>query len=213
MSLRKIIHAVALTLLLAAVCFGGQDKGVATTTGGIKGKVKVDDSSTPEGVIVIARRGEREVKRAETDRKGGFVIEGLEPGLYGLTFRKPGLSVGTLKKEVEVRAGKTRTVDGLFLPIDTGSLAYIRGSVFTDAGLIVRGARVELARVEANGSTKKIDGRISNESGIFVFRLMPERALYRLTIKADGMETKTQDVEVEGASRTNVAVTLQRAAK
>ncbi|HEY0077117.1 MAG TPA: carboxypeptidase-like regulatory domain-containing protein [Pyrinomonadaceae bacterium] len=208
MLLRNRIGAFVLALALAVVCFAQ-----AKTTGGIKGKVKVDSSSTPENVAVIVRRGEEEVKRAATNRKGEFVIQGLEPGIYGITFRKPGLSVGTLEK-VEVRAGKMRSLsEHLFLPVDTGALAFVRGSVFNPAGRSVPGARVEIALVEPDGSAKKIDGRITNELGLFVFRLTAERARYRITVKADQMETATQEVEVEGAGRSNIAITLRPAAK
>jgi hypothetical protein len=204
----KWFGAVVLCMALSVLC-SAQDK----TTGGIKGKVQVDGNSTPENVSVIVRQGDREVRRVETNRKGEFVVQGLPPGLYGLTLRKPGLSVGTLEK-IEVRAGKTRGVsERLFLPVDTGSLAFVRGSVFNEAGRSVRNARVEIALIEPDGKTKKLDGRISNEAGIFIFRLTPERARYRITVKADRMETATQDVEIEGAGRTNIAVTLHPSAK
>jgi protocatechuate 3,4-dioxygenase beta subunit len=205
---RKTFGAVVLALLLASVSFA-QDK----TTGGIKGKIKVDSSSTPANVAVVVRQGEREVKRVETNAKGEFVVQGLAPGLYGITFRKTGLSVGTLEK-IEVRAGKTRSLSSnMFLPVDTGSLAFIRGSVFNEAGRSVPGARVELALVQPDGSFKKIDGRITNETGFFVFRLTPERARYRITVKADDMQPGTQEVEIEGSGRSNIAITIHPAAK
>lgn len=209
MYFRRVFGACVLTLVLAASAFA-QDK----TTGSIKGKVRVDGSATPEGVVVVVRQGEEEVQRTITNGKGEFVMQGLQPGLYGLTFRKPGLSVGTMER-VEVRAGKTRSLSSerLFLPVDTGTLAFVRGSVFDRSGRSVRGARIEIAFINADGSTKKLDGRLSNEVGFFVFRLSPERARYRITVRADGMETATHDVEVEGAARNNIAITLQPAAK
>jgi hypothetical protein len=205
---RKTFGVLMLAFVLTGAAFG-QDK----TTGGIKGKIKVDSSSTPAGVAVVVRQGEREVKRVETNAKGEFVVQGLAPGLYGVTFRKSGLSVGSLEK-IEVRAGKTRSISSqMFLPVDTGSLAFIRGSVFNEGGRSVPGARVELAIVQPDGSTKKIDGRVTNETGFFVFRLTPERATYRITVKADDMATATQDVEIEGMGRTNIAITVRPAAK
>ncbi|HEX8472524.1 MAG TPA: carboxypeptidase-like regulatory domain-containing protein [Pyrinomonadaceae bacterium] len=209
MRFRRTFGALVVALALAVGAFG-QDK----TTGSIKGKVRVDGNSTPDAVAVIVRQGEEEVKRVATNSKGEFVIQGLQPGLYGLTFRKPGLSIGTMEK-VEVRAGKTRSLGGdkLFLPVDTGSLAFIRGSVFDEAGRIVRGARVDIAFLNSDGSTKKLDGRITSEFGLFQFRLSPERARYLITVRADGMETAKQEVEVEGATRNNIAITLHPAAK
>lgn len=208
---QKLLFGALLLSFLSAVVVNGQ----GTAVGNVKGRVRVDGSGlTPAGITVIARQGEREIKQGETNGKGEFEIRGLEPGVYGFTFRKPGLSIGTLEN-IEVRAGKTRSLpDGLYLGVDDGSIAFIRGSVFDANGRAVRGARVEIALVQADGSEKKLDGRLSSsESGLFVFRLSPERAVYRLTAKADGMETATKDVTVEGAARTNVALTLRPAAK
>lgn len=205
---RKISKSIILSLALSALLCLGQDQ----TTGSIKGKVGVEGRSTPEGVTVIVQQGEREVKRVETDRKGEFVVPHLAAGMYEITLRKSGLNVVTLEK-IEVRAGKTRSLpERLFMAVDPGSLAILRGSVFNEAGRSVRGARVELALIRPDGSTRKLDGRISNETGFFVFRLLPERARYLITVKADGLETKTQEVEVEGAARTNIAINLKRPA-
>jgi hypothetical protein len=190
----KSIAAAALLLLLS---FAGlaQDKA----TGAIKGKVRVEKGS-PAGVAVILRQGEREVMRTTTDKKGDFVMARVAPGVYGVTLRKPGLSVGTIEP-VEVKAGKTRTLgDHLVLSVDEGSIAFIRGSVFTEAGRSVPGVRVELARVVGENSMQKMDFRITGETGEFVFRLPPEAARYRLTLKADGVEPASQDVAVDSAA-------------
>jgi len=210
MAIRKMIGGTLLSVLLLADV-GGQSRA----GGGVKGRVRVDNSaSTPAGVTVIVRQGEQEVKQVETNSKGEFEIKGLEPGRYGITFRKPGLSVGRLEN-IEVRSGKTSSLSGknLFLPVDDGSIAFIRGSVFDANGRVVPGARVEISLVRPDGTEKKLDGRLSTESGLFVFRLSPERAVYKVTVKADGMETATKEVTIEGAARTNVALTLQPAAK
>ncbi len=202
-----------LLLLIWLVCAvaSAQEKG--GTTGGLKGKVRVEGKASPAGVTVIVRQGEREVARAVTDRKGEFTITGLQPGSYSLTFRKPGLNVGTLD-DVVVRAGKVRGLgDHLIMSIDEGSIAFLRGSVFTPEGRSVARARVEIERLETDGTTKKLDGRITNESGEFVFRLAPDAARYRVTVKADGAEPATKEVEVDGAAVYRVALSLQPASK
>ncbi len=209
MNLRKTFVVWALTLMsLASPAFGQKQ-----TTGNLKGRVRVDSGATANGVTVIARQGETEAARSVTNNKGEFEIKGLAPGIYALTFRKPGLSVGTMEK-VEVRAGKTRSLsDRLFLPVDEGSIAFIRGSVFNADGRIVTGAQVELARVMPDGELKKLDGRITNFSGSFAFRLTPEAARYRITAKLDGMETAFKDIEIEGAQVYRVALSLAPTAK
>lgn len=199
----KSISAIGVLLLLSLACLA-QDK----TTGAIKGKVRVEKGS-PAGVAVILRQGEREVTRTATDKKGDFVISRVAPGVYGVTLRKPGLSVGSIEP-VEVKAGKTRTLgDHLVLAIDEGSIAFIRGSVFTEGGRSIPGVRVELAKIVDENSTQKIDYRMTGETGEFVFRLPPEAAKYRLTMKADGFESASKDVEVEGAAVYRVAFTAK----
>ena len=78
-----------LAILLVASSAIAQDK----TVGAIKGKVRVE-TGTPAGVTVVVRRGETEVTRSTTNKDGEFVVSKLTPGIYGVTFRKPGLSIG-----------------------------------------------------------------------------------------------------------------------
>ena len=182
-------------------------------TGGISGRVRVDAGATPAGISVELRQGDGRVAETTTNAKGEFEFQGLAPGNYGLTLRKVGLQVGRMDG-ITVRAGKTVSLkDQLLLQLDEGTLALLRGSVFDAAGRSFVGARVELARVEADGSLKKLDSRVANITGSFGFKLPPTRARYRLTAKADGMETATQDVDVDGAAIYRAALTLKPAAK
>ena len=176
--------------------------------GGIKGKVRVE-TGTPAGVAVVVRQGEREVARGLTDKKGEFVVTRLVPGRYGVTFRKPGLSVGTIEN-IEVKPGKTRSLgDNLVLAIDEGSIAFIRGSVFNEDGRSVPNVKIELARVLDDGTVKKIDGRVTNETGSFVFRLTPEVGKYRVTAKPNGGEPVSKDVEIDGAAVYRIALSVK----
>jgi hypothetical protein len=204
-------RSIAIFLLLVALSAvaPAQDR----LKGGIKGRVRVDGGETAAGVSVVVRRGDTEVSRATTNDKGEFEIRGLIPGAYGLTFRKPGLSVGRMEN-VEVRAGKVKSLsERVFLPVDEGSLALLRGSVFDQSGKSFRGARVELSLIQPDGSLKKLDSRVSNTTGSFGFRLTPTAARYRVTAKADGMEAASEDVEIEGAAIFRVALTLNPSAK
>ena len=203
MKLRRTILVVLVGMLLAGNALA-QDR----STGGIKGKVRVE-TGKPSGVSVVARQGEREVARVLTDAKGEFVISRLPPGLYGVTLRKAGLSVGTIES-VEVKARETRSLgDHLVLTIDEGSIAFIRGSVFNHDGRSAANVRIELAKIEADGTVRKIDGRVSNEIGAFVFRLTPEPGKYRVTAKPGGAEPISKDVEVDGAAVYRVALSLK----
>ena len=203
----KIISAIFLLSLLALVGVAAQK---SKTTGSVKGKVKTESGSA-EGIRVTARQDEREVASAATDRKGGFEIAGLAPGRYTIMFRKAGLSVAEIK-DFEVVAGKSRSLkNDLVLPVDEGALIFVKGSVFDEAGRSLRGAQVELARIDSDGRSKKIDGRISTSSGSFSFRLPVETARYRVTAKMDGMAAVSKDVEVEAAAVYRVALSLKPA--
>ena len=199
---------VALIMMLFVAVSFAQDHSV----GGLKGKVRVEKGSAA-GVSVVVRQGDREVTRVTTSSGGDFSVTGLAPGVYGLTFPKAGLSVATIET-INVKAGKpTSLSDRLYLTVDEGSIAFIKGSVFSDSGRSLPNARVELARVLEDGSLKKIDGRVTNETGQFSFRLTPDAGKYRLTAKADHMVAATKDVEVDGAVVYRVALSLLPAPK
>jgi len=194
---------MALTIaLIVSAAISAQDK----TTGAIKGKIRVE-TGTPDGITVIVRRGETEVSRGTTNKNGEFLIERLQPGIYGVTMRKTGLSIGTME-DIEVKAGKTRTIgDRLILTVDEGSIAFISGSVFNAVGRSVPNAKVELARVFDDGRVKKIDGRITTETGSFKFRLAPDVAKYRVSVKLEGDDISA-DVDIDGAAIYRVALSL-----
>jgi carboxypeptidase family protein len=200
----KTAFALLLTLSITGLALG-QDKD--KSLGSIKGKIRVETGSA-SGVTVVVRRGDTEVARVETQKGGDFSVSRLTPGIYGLTFRKPGLSIGTIE-DVEVKAGKTRSLgDRLVLTIDEGSIAFLSGSVFSPDGRSVSGAKVELARILDDGTTKKIDGRLTTETGSFKFRLSPDAAKYRVSVKAEGAEPVTKDVDIDGAAVYRVALNL-----
>ena len=194
---------LAITLLAAGVAVG-QDKSLGT----IKGKVRVE-TGTRRGVTVVVRRGETEVTRVRRPiRMETLLSSRLKPGIYGLTFRKPGLSIGSME-DIEVKAGKTRSLgDRLILTIDEGSIAFLSGAVFNADGRSVPNAKVELFRILEDGTTKKIDGRITTETGSFKFRLSPEAGKYRVSVKTDGAEPVSKDVEIDGAAVYRVALSL-----
>ena len=115
---------------------------------------------------------------------------------------------------MEVKAGQKRTLgDRMILTIDEGSIAFIKGSVFSGEGRSVQNAKVELSKINEDGSLKKIDGRLTNETGSFVFRLAPEVAKYRVSVKVESADPITRDVEVDGAAVYRVALSLPSQSK
>jgi hypothetical protein len=205
----RIARSVSVIAVLVALAFGAGAQEKDKNTGAIKGKVRVERGS-PGGVAVILRRGEEEIRQVETNGKGDFTIARVAPGIYGLTFRKPGLAVGSVES-VEVKAGKVRSLgDRLVLAVDEGSITFLRGSVFTESGRSVPGVRVDLLRVLSDTSVEKIDSRVTGETGEFVFRVPPDAAKYRLSLKSDEAEPSTRDIQVEEAMVYRVALTYKR---
>ena len=202
----RAIQIIFLAHFLSFACFA-QNKN----TGAIKGKVSVERGS-PAGVSVILRQGENEVARSSTDKHGEFSIANIPRGNYGVTFRKAGLATGSIDN-LEVKAGKTRALHDIRLSIDEGSIAFIRGSVFNESGRSVPGVRIELARILDGESTQKLDSRVTGETGEFVFRLPPDAAKYRVTLKASGAERVSKDVDVDSAAVYRVALTLKQTPK
>ncbi len=206
---RRITNLLLLAFLLlsASAPVFAQNRG----TGSIKGKVRLESGGAAAGVAVIATQEEREIARVTTNRSGDFTLANLQPGLYTLTFRRPGLRVGTLPN-ILVEAGRTRTLnDRLYLPVDEGTLAFINGSVFTEDGRSIPGARIEIHRVNSDGTTRRLEEQYANDMGAFAFRLAPDAAKYRITARREGMETSAREVDVDGAAVYRVALTLRTA--
>src|ERR1043165_4732450 len=205
----RVVGCVGLALLLACVCVGQKNKKEQPNSpGGLKGKVRVESGLSAEGVAVTVRADEREVAHTLTDSNGRFEIDNLAPGRYSITFRKQGLRSAEIK-DCEISANKVRSLGvRVYLPEDEGSIAFLKGSVFTAEGRGVEGARVELARVLADGSAQKIDGRVTNDLGEFSFRLTPGAARYRVTARYGSLPPVSKEVEIEGAAVFRVALSL-----
>ncbi|HSS20650.1 MAG TPA: carboxypeptidase-like regulatory domain-containing protein [Pyrinomonadaceae bacterium] len=204
MKKRSILNLLAIAVFFSAGSVFAQDRG----TGSIKGKVRVT-AGTPDGVAIIIKEGDREVAHGVSGKNGDFEISHLAPARYSATFRKPGLSVGTIA-DIEVKAGKTRSLgDRLVLNIDEGSIAFIKGVVFNQYDRSAPGVRIELARIEGDGTTRKIDSGVSNETGSFTFRLVPDPAKYRITAKPGNGDPVSRDVEIDGAAIYRTALSLK----
>ena len=134
----------AIITLIIALVFAATVHAQDRSTGGIKGKVRAKGQGVVAGVSVTVRQHDREVAHAVTDSKGEFVIKGLAPGIYGLTLRKEGLSVGSLE-DIEVKARKmTGLPDRLVLTENEASVARLWSSVFNEGGFSVQNVRIEL---------------------------------------------------------------------
>ncbi len=204
------LHKIFSVVLLFALCAAGAwaqtpDKNSGTAT--LKGKVRDENGKNLSGVTVILRQGENEIKTIASDKNGEFIFENVAAGLYGLTLRKAKLTTATLEN-IQLKAGdKLALPDKLTMSVNEGELALLRGSVFTADGRSAAGVKVELLRVNADGSTKKLQDRVTGQFGMFAFRLPTDVGQYRVVAKVTG-NPASEVVNVDGAAIYRVAVQL-----
>lgn len=209
LNLHRIVSALVLALFLASAG-GAQQQPVRP--GSVKGKVRVEEGAKADGINIIVRQGATEVAHAVTAANGRFEINNLPPQHYTLVFRKQGLRTAELK-DVEIAPGRVRSLsDRVYMSLDESTLALLKGSVFNADGRSVEGARIELARVLVDGSAEKIDGRVTNETGEFSFRLTTSAARYRVTARFSGFPPVSKEIEVEGPAIYRVALSLPQPA-
>ena len=189
-----------LTLLFAASTF-------AFAQGGVKGKVRSRTGAAIPNTIVTARQDGKDIKSTKSNSKGEFVLIGLSSGVYSLVFDADGFQSG-LYQGLEIKNGDTRNLgDRLILMPDQGMQVIINGSVFYKEGTSLGGAKVEIERINPDGTTKKLTTIYTNVSGEFTFRQPQGSAKFRITAKYKGAEG-TKEVEVDTAAIYRLAITL-----
>jgi hypothetical protein len=204
MSVTKSIAAGFLVLAAAAAA-------LAQSTGSARGQVKDPRGNGLAGVSVTARLDGKDIKTIRSGSNGTFLMTGLEPGSYNFVFDKQGFASGLAR--AEIRAGVTTNLgDRLILAVDQGTLVLIRGSVFNEEGRSISGAKIELLRVNPDGSTKRLETAYSNMSGEFAFRRPEGEVTYRITASAKGVKN-SKDVKVDNAAIYRLAITLNLSRK
>lgn len=174
--------------------------------GGLKGKVRAANGKGIANATIIVRQNGKDMKTARSDSKGDFRISGLKSGIYSIVFEARGYAAGLLA-DVEVKKGIRDLGDRLVLAVDRGTLVFIRGSVFYKEGVSLPGARVELALVNPDGTTRRLATAVSDISGEFSFRRPEGPAKLRVTAKYKGV-TGYKDVDVDTAAIYRTAITL-----
>ena len=196
---RNLAALTALWLLFAASVFA--------QSGGVKGKVRNQKGDGIGGASVTARLKGEDVKTVNADAKGNFEMTGLESGVYNFVFEKSGYGTG-IKYNVEIKSGKTQDLgDRLVLMVDQGSLVIINGSVYNQDGRSITGARVELERINPDGTTKRLTTSYTSVSGEFTVRQPEGSAKYRVTATVKGV-SGSKEVTVDGAGVYRLAITL-----
>ena len=193
--------------VLLSVVFIISVVSVFAQSGGIKGKVRNPKGNGVANATITARQDGKDLKSAKSDSKGNFVLDGLKDGKYNFVFEAGGYGTGLLTN-VEISKGKVRDLkERLILTTDQGTLVLIRGSVFNQDGRSVTAAKVVLERLNADGSTKKLETIYTNVSGEFTFRQPEGAAKFRITASF-GEAKESKDLEVDQAAIYRLALTL-----
>jgi hypothetical protein len=178
----------------------------AQSTGGFKGKVRTASGSGIASATVTARQNGADVKSAKADSKGNFVLDGLQMGRYNIVFDAPGYSSGVLYN-VEIQKKKIADLgDRLILTRDQGEQIIVKGSVFFKEGHSVTGAKVEVEKVNSDGTTKKLGSTYTNVSGEFTFR-PTEASKIRITASYKGV-SGTKEIDVSDPAIYRLAISL-----
>jgi hypothetical protein len=192
-------------LILATIMIAGVS--AFAQSGGIKGTVRNMRGAGIPGATITARQNGEDVKSATANNKGDFVLSGLGSGVYNLVFEAHGYASGVLYK-VEIKKNNIANLGNrLILSPDQGSLVIIKGSVFYKEGTSLLGAKVDLDRVNADGSIKKIASTTTNLSGEFTFKQPEGTAKFRITAKY-GSATASKEIEAAEPAIYRLAITL-----
>jgi hypothetical protein len=202
--MQKLLRIILTFLIAAIFSFGAQ----AQETGGAKGKVRNSNGDGVSGVQISVRQKERELKTTTTDSKGDFIVDGLKPGYYNFVFDKSGFALSTLYN-VEIKKKSIRDLGPkLILAVDRGTLVIINGSVFFRDGTSIAGAKVEIARLNSDGSARKVGSGYTSESGEFTFRFPEGAARFRVTAFAKG-QSASKEIAVDSAAVYRLAIMLE----
>jgi hypothetical protein len=195
---------ILLLLLLSVFCLLPS----VYAQGGIKGKVRNNKGNGIGGATITARLEGKDVKTVKADSKGNFQMEGLKSGTYNIAVDADGYAIG-VKYGVEIKNGSVRDLgDRLILAVDQGTLVIIKGSVFFKEGTSMTGAKVEIERVNDDGSTKSLGSTYSNYSGEFSFRPPAGVTKVKITAKYKGAEGSAEIANIVNAGIYRTAITL-----
>jgi hypothetical protein len=131
-------------------------------TGVVTGTVTSPDGATVPGATVsMLSPSLQGMKSAESDVNGVYVVRGLPPGPYVVTFELSGM--GTVKKEATVGVGQTVTVDASLSPAGVSESVTVSGETPV----------VSSPTVGANYNSKLINTLPIGRTPFFIAELSP----------------------------------------
>lgn len=186
--------------------------------GQIQGKVKEENGKALSGVTVKANRavarsldsqdtGKTDYE-TKTNDKGEFMLTGLLPGNYALTFELAGYRTFVTRR-FEVTAGETFKVPkAIEMTREPEAHSLIRGAVLDASGYSLENVSVTVERTDGK-KFKKIE-KASVAGGQFAFRVPAETGTYRVTASADGFVTNSQEVSVDKNEIRSLVIQLEK---
>jgi Carboxypeptidase regulatory-like domain/TonB dependent receptor/TonB-dependent Receptor Plug Domain len=160
MMLRRLQRLACACLIVLGTGLTAWAQGVQT--GVVTGTVTSPDGATVPGAMVsVLSPSLQGMKSAESDVNGVYVIRGLPPGSYTVTFELSGM--GTVKKSATVGVGQTVNVDASLAP------AGVSESVTVSAETPV----VTNPTVGANYDAKMINTLPIGRTPFFIAELAP----------------------------------------
>ncbi|MFN0277516.1 MAG: carboxypeptidase-like regulatory domain-containing protein [Pyrinomonadaceae bacterium] len=199
------IFLPALFLLFTAYCL--PLTAHSQSNGSAKGKIRDLKGSAISGASVTARQNSNDIKTVQSNSKGEFTIGGLEAGVYNFVFDAKGYA-SAMRSNVEIKRNKTFDLgDRLILLVDKGTLVIIQGSVFFKDATSVTGAKVEVEKLNADGTTRSFPAVYTNIYGEYIFRQPEGSAKFRFTAKYKD-KTASKEIEVEAAAIYRMAIHL-----
>ncbi len=191
----------------------------ASADGGqIQGKVREEGGKTLAGVTVKANRTvTRSLDNQDTNQKdyeaktndnGEFVLSGLLPGNYALTFELTGYRTFVTRR-FDLAAGETFKVPkNIEMSREPEAHSLIRGAVLDASGYSLENVSVSVERTDGK-KFKKIE-KASVTGGQFAFRVPSETGTYRLSASADGFVTAVQEVSVDKNEIRSLVIQLEK---
>ena len=184
----------------------------------IQGKVKEEGGKALTGVAVKASRAvtrsldnqdtNQKDYEAKTNDKGEFVLSGLLPGNYALTFELTGYRTFVTRR-FDLAAGETFKVPkAIELSREPEAQSRIRGAVLDISGYSLENVSLTLERMDGK-KFKKIE-KASVTGGEFGFSVPSEPGTYRLTASANGFVTATQEVSVDKNEIRSIVIQLEK---
>lgn len=214
----RIIFSHCLRSLIALSFIALSFATAQADSGQIQGKVKEDGGKSLAGVTVKANRavtrsldnqdtGQKDYE-TKTNDKGEFVLSGLLPGNYALTFELTGYRTFVTRR-FELAVGETFKVPKVIeMTREPEAQSRIRGAVLDATGYSLENVTVTIERTDGK-KFKKIE-KASVTGGEFGFSVPSEPGTYRVTASANGFVTASQAVSVDKNEIRSIVIQLEK---